>query len=938
MSEPTPNDEQEELITKTDGIYIADAGPGTGKTFTISRRYIHLLNQGVRPDDILLITFTNNAAENMKERIINISDYDKSELRDAPISTFHSYCNRILSRYGHEAPEIIGINDRITQSTSVIENEILERQEFNSFISEFMDDHPEYDQYYSILYDKSNLLDLIKSLGAKGIFPTDEGWFRNSERYLDGDLEEFKELFDEANETVPGANGPRQSELRKRLTGYKNKCFLKDTPSYREIRADKQVPEKYAEMCFHEDRSDLKSFVHDVYFEYIEYALSRNYLNFSFMMMFAFALLCEDDSLRESVSFQHVMVDEFQDTNEIQFKLTLLLSETGNICVVGDWKQSIFSFQYASVENITEFENRLNRFKEDLNSDRTRISYSTEIKDEIPLKENFRSTQEIIDFSYQSLYVEATKNETLDEEEIRSDITELESVDNDGPTEISAYVGSNEKEVILSKITDIVNDEDHLVPDDKEKRKIEYSDIAVLTRTRKFGLELLKKAEEHGVPVAYEGGIELFRTEPSLILLAWLRILQNSNSRRGWSVILDEAGYSLEEIEKIFETGSYPDQMFKFRHELKREKTIGSVARKVFDEYSMNDAFSDRILEILQTTYDNTYLNRGDMINFIADNIEAGETYEVDSTTEDEVFNIQTIHSAKGLEYPVVILADMGAQSGGFSGAIEYREPLGLRQNKVFSEEGYPYSYDNWRSYVMSKCLTGDYDEERRLFYVAMTRAENYLFLTAEEENESEFFNNLSIGPKQLDIKIEPSIPESKEREELEIKEAKEHAPVKYSAHSLMDESIFEDSDYGLGTEYGSKVHAFAEGYVKKDVKPENMDEKNVKQFIDRLEGELVTEETCLLPVKTERRKIIFEGIIDLIHLYGDTVEIIDYKTDRKKTAQNEYFKQLSIYYHAVKGVYPDKEVKPYIFYTENGEKVEVDIRSIESILSDLKI
>jgi len=113
----------------------------------------------------------------------------------------------------------------------------------------------------------------------------------------------------------------------------------------------------------------LKNFVHDVYHEYLEFALSRNYLNFSFLQLFAFVLLCDDHRLRDDVAFEYVMIDEFQDSSEIQFKLALLLANTNNVCVVGDWKQSIYSFQYAAVENITEFESRLDRFVDELNED-----------------------------------------------------------------------------------------------------------------------------------------------------------------------------------------------------------------------------------------------------------------------------------------------------------------------------------------------------------------------------------------------------------------------------------------------------------------------------------------------------------------------------------------------------------------------------------------
>jgi len=82
------------------------------------------------------------------------------------------------------------------------------------------------------------------------------------------------------------------------------------------------------------------------------------------------------------------MIDEFQDSSEIQFKLALLLADTNNVCVVGDWKQSIYSFQYAAVENITEFESRLDRFVDELNGDHERVSWATRSIIDIELDEN----------------------------------------------------------------------------------------------------------------------------------------------------------------------------------------------------------------------------------------------------------------------------------------------------------------------------------------------------------------------------------------------------------------------------------------------------------------------------------------------------------------------------------------------------------------------
>ena len=192
--------------------------------------------------------------------------------------------------------------------------------------------------------DASQLLDLIKELVSKGIFPDAEGWYRDGESHLDGEFEAFESLFEQVNE--PRNDGSKQSALRSKLYRYgQNKIYTPEAPAKEELRGDgKQVPTGVAARVFEEDRSELKAFVHDVYHAYLSFALRRNYLNFSFLQLFAFVLSCEDHDVREAVNFEYVMIDEFQDSSEIQFKLSLLLAGTSNICVVGDWKQSIYSF------------------------------------------------------------------------------------------------------------------------------------------------------------------------------------------------------------------------------------------------------------------------------------------------------------------------------------------------------------------------------------------------------------------------------------------------------------------------------------------------------------------------------------------------------------------------------------------------------------------
>jgi len=324
---------------------------------------------------------------------------------DAPIQTFHSLCHDILMEHGFEAPTLLGIDDRITGSHASSKTRTSRRRSSANSSVDSATTTPEYDDFFRAVAEPVELLGLINQLAAKGVFPTADGWYRNGERHLDGDFEAFREIFDELNQ--PRNDGDKQSKLRSKLGGYGNdKCYLPDAPEEDEIRGgwgEKQVPAAVARLVFDEQRENLKNFVHDVYHEYLEFALfSRNYLNFSFLQLFAFVLLCDDHRLRDDVAFEYVMIDEFQDSSEIQFKLALLLADTNNVCVVGDWKQSIYSFQYAAVENITEFESRLDRFVDELNEDHERVSWATRSIIDIELDENYRSTQDILDFSEHS--------------------------------------------------------------------------------------------------------------------------------------------------------------------------------------------------------------------------------------------------------------------------------------------------------------------------------------------------------------------------------------------------------------------------------------------------------------------------------------------------------------------------------------------------------
>ncbi|MFW5905863.1 MAG: UvrD-helicase domain-containing protein, partial [archaeon] len=138
MTAPEPNERQQQLIDSTEGIYLVDAGAGAGKTLAVTRRYANIIDEpGIEPEDVLLVTFTRSAATEMKERIVDRSSYGLRELADAPIRTFHSHCHHILQEHGYDAPLHLGIDDRITGSTEVLEDELVETKLFREFIGQF---------------------------------------------------------------------------------------------------------------------------------------------------------------------------------------------------------------------------------------------------------------------------------------------------------------------------------------------------------------------------------------------------------------------------------------------------------------------------------------------------------------------------------------------------------------------------------------------------------------------------------------------------------------------------------------------------------------------------------------------------------------------------------------------------------------------------------
>jgi ATP-dependent exoDNAse (exonuclease V) beta subunit len=316
------------------------------------------------------------------------------------------------------------------------------------------------------------------------------------------------------------------------------------------------------------------------------------------------------------------------------------------------------------------------------------------------------------------------------------------------------------------------------------------------------------------------------------------------------------------------------------------------------------------------------------------------------STGVDSV-TVQTIHAAKGLEYPIVILANMNSgkfpPNGGRPGVIQYTEPVGLRQRKQYSEVAtHPHVYDNWRHDVIRHCLGREYDEERRLLYVAITRAESHV-LFAGGEDPNTFFEELPCPTREATTNVEPVDSSTTAQTQLPFSIVTPDGPTGHTPHTLMDSDAFAaDDDLDpesvefRGRDFGSRVHDFAEAYaLGEDVSPtadDTPDEQHIKTLLDSLTGDLHVEERVVLPLDVDGARVTISGIVDLVHETPTEIEIIDYKTDRTKRGHPEYRKQLSAYYHVLSACFPDKNVTASLFYTANGEREAIDPLSQEQL------
>ncbi|MDR2699108.1 MAG: UvrD-helicase domain-containing protein [Candidatus Methanoplasma sp.] len=934
MSDLNPS--QKAIAGELEGMIVVDAGPGTGKTHTIVDRFLSILKkEDVGPKDVLLLTFTRNAAGEMEERIRGrIAGTELSgSSKFVQTSTFDSFCYSVVMESPEAVSRFFRMEEMLTRGAALVENDTLNREYFADFFDRFMISNSEEYGIHGVIASQNvpELYEIINRLMSRGVVPLRKGWFGGGDgKVLTGDTERvLLEL------SAMNGSSYLSAELCKKFG---------DDPVFVAlgISPDGPLADGILREASHDDRGDLLALIHDIYYEYIRSCVNDDRLTYGLVASFAFIVLFDDRKVRERMSVKYLMIDEFQDTNENQLMIALMLLSEPNLCVVGDWKQGIYGFRHVSIDNIIDFENRVISLRRRLNDDDVRVPYSIPEVKRLSLDMNYRSSQIIIDAAYDALYAKATKDDDIGEHELSRNITRITAQrddigDHTGIEFVSAPSRDKEAEEVVRTITAYIKG-GCLIHENGTARRPDFGDIAVLCRKTDQCRAVNDAAAAAGIPSFLQGDVEVMCTREGKLALAWLKYLNNRSDEWGIGPIMADAGYTLDEI---LRSRSEPPEMFSMMRSslIRKKRRVTDLLSSIFAFYGLNNDTTQTIISVISSSHRNSLLTISDVIGMIEKDIENRTKYQVDGMLDRKAVTIQTMHKSKGLEYPIVIIAGVDSKvmpaMPRDRSAYMFSDLTGIRCRKDVSSFGGDYSKmtRSWRTFLAERVIPADYSEERRLMFVALSRAKQYVTVVSGPK-PSLFFEHLSKGRKRecgkggvgrMDLGSETSLISAPVVGKFNPRR------VNLGVHDIMRSlgSLRPDADTdefsGKGKEYGTEIHelayALAVGHEVDDGRPEVSAIKAI--LTTASDADLVyPEKECSLPFND--LNVTLKGIIDLLVVRPDVVEIHDYKTDADGSYESEYKIQLGVYAHAASGHFR-RPAKCIIDYVSQGRTVVFD-------------
>ena len=736
------NDKQKEAVLATEGPCLVIAGAGSGKTKVLTHKIAYLLSEkNVKPWNILSITFTNKAANEMKQRVEKLVGEASQEMW---LGTFHSICVRILRRF----------IDRIGFDTTFL---IFDSTDQRTLVKE-----------------------CIKSIG------------------LDDKLFTDRSVLSEIS------NG----------------------------KNDMLEPKAYQVKYNGDFRKEKIGEVYELYQKKLK---ENNALDFDDIINYTIKILTENPDVLEyyTEKFKYVLVDEYQDTNKAQFMLvSILASKYGNITVVGDNDQGIYSFRGADITNILNFEKDFPGSKI------------------VKLEQNYRCTGNIL----------KAANAVIKNNENKYD-KKLWTENEEGklPCIYKAEDEYDEASYIVKQINML-----------KMEEYLKLSDFVILYRMNSQSRAIEDIFRRENIPYKIIGGLKFYERKEIKDTIAYLRLIFNTSDNLSLKRIINEpkrgiGKTSLDNIQDISDkTGKSMYEIIKYaeQYELNRVKANSIQFVEVIEELR-KQVNQIPISELIKLTLNKTgYVKALENENtieaesriqnleeFLTVAIEFEEqmaentlaeflesislTSDIDNMEESEdTVTLMTLHSAKGLEFPVVFLVGM--------------------------EEGI---FPGYKSIGEIKEL----EEERRLFYVGITRAMQYLYLTCAKRRTifgSTSYNQMSRFLKEIPKDLLDG----------------------YEEIDNEDNNSFKDSNYGweYGTNYAGKVKTYKFDNVEKipEVKEKvgAFQFRTAESFLNSLNKKASDRQVDITKYKEGQRiyhKKFGEGTINKIEQEGE-----DYKLD----------------------------------------------------------
>lgn len=616
------NDSQRAAVEYCDGPSLVIAGAGSGKTRVLTYKIAYLLSRGMKPWNILALTFTNKAANEMKQRIGALVGDDVAKY--LYMGTFHSIFSRIL----RVEAERLGYTNNFT------------------------------------IYDESDSRSLIKTI--------------------------IKEM--QLDDKVY-----KPASVHSRISMAKNNLLFPDEYAKTRGLIERDVEQKVPA-------------VSAIYSAYCERCKKANAMDFDDLLTNTYRLLVSDNGIRKKYAerFRYILVDEYQDTNSVQQKIVWLLSEENmRVCAVGDDAQSIYAFRGANIDNILDFQKQFAG---------TRL---------FKLERNYRSTQRIVQAANSLI--------RHNERQIPKDVYSC-NAEGDKLSVKPAYSDREEAIIVCNEIKRI-----------KRIDKCGYNDFAVLYRTNSQSRSFEEAMRKVSIPYKIYGGLSFYQRKEIKDVIAYFRLIVNPDDEEAFKRIINypkrgigdttvgkiasvasENGVSLWQV--ICEPSLYgfkPSKATLAKLGAFKELISGFIAKFVTaDAYTLGvevvklsgisaDIYQDRTPENV-ARQENVEELLGSIQEFVESRKEEGRVDDVrltdflqevslqtdlesDEGSDGERVSLMTVHSAKGLEFPIVFV-------------------VGLEEN-IFPSS-------------LSMGSKRELEEERRLLYVAITRAERHCILT----------------------------------------------------------------------------------------------------------------------------------------------------------------------------------------------------------------